>query len=128
MNAKHYKNYGGKGVKCRWESFREFFDDMYESFLSHVEEHGLRDTTLDRIDSEGDYSKENCRWATRKIQAFNTSQAHHIEFGGQVDTLQGLSKRVGINTTTLRRRIYERGMSVEMAVSMPVVMGRPKAS
>ena len=61
---KEYKNYGGRGITydSRWEDFREFFKDM-----------GKRPegTTLDRIDVDKNYCKENCRWATKEEQQRN---------------------------------------------------------
>lgn len=64
LNCPKYKYYGAKGVNYQksWEKFDNFLDDM-----------GIRpdNTTLDRKDSNGDYTKENCRWVSKKVQAYN---------------------------------------------------------
>ena len=49
----------------------QFKDDMYESYLVHLDKYWEKDTTIDRINPFWDYCKENCRWATIKEQANN---------------------------------------------------------
>ena len=68
---KAFKNYGGRGIKCEWQSFDEFKQDMFRSYNLHVKKYGEGNTTIDRINVEGNYSRKNCRWATWKIQANN---------------------------------------------------------
>lgn len=72
-NRQDYAKYGAKGIRVseEWQKFINFKNDMYESYLEHVSIHGESDTSLDRIDSEKDYSKENCRWATMIKQLEN---------------------------------------------------------
>lgn len=72
-----YGYYGGRGIECRWDKFQPFFDEMYPSYLQHAKEHGEDNTTLDRIDTNDSYYKENCRWATWYVQSMNRRPKEH---------------------------------------------------
>ena len=102
-SKREYKYYGEKGVTMGWNSFLSFKKDMLESFVEHVNRHGIQNTTLDRIDSNGGYSKKNCRWATRKIQSLNTSRNRIFTVRGITDSLSGWGVRLGVNRSTLSR-------------------------
>lgn len=77
-----YHNYGGRGITYdpKWEQFEGFYEDMYESYCKHVEEYGERNTTLDRIDHNKNYSKENCRWATYIEQENNKTNTRYNDY------------------------------------------------
>ena len=73
-NSAQYKDYGGRGIKVceRWlEAFENFRDDMYESYLKHIEKFGEKETTLDRIEVDGNYELSNCKWSTYSFQQRN---------------------------------------------------------
>ncbi len=103
---KQYKDYGGRGITydSRWEKYQGFAKDMFVSW-----EHGK---TLDRIDNNRNYCKENCRWATRKEQNINKRCNHILFFKGKKKTMPEWAEDIGIEFGTLRSRFY-RGMSVE---------------
>lgn len=64
-NNKDYELYGGRGISYdpKWSTFDGFFEDMGETYADDLE--------LDRIDVDGNYCKENCRWATGSEQSYN---------------------------------------------------------
>ena len=69
-----------KWIKCEWETFEQFRDDMYESYIDHVNKYWEKQTTIDRIDSNWNYCKENCRWATCTEQNKNRAITNYIEY------------------------------------------------
>lgn len=74
-NRKCYGLYGGRGITVTpsWLDFSAFKKDMGDSYNLHTDSFGEVDTSLDRINNDGNYCKENCRWATKKVQAQNRS-------------------------------------------------------
>jgi len=79
--------YGGKGIKVEWKNFIDFKNDMYKSYLKHCGEFGVKNTTIDRIDSSKHYSKQNCRWATYKEQAGQKKTAHPERYLGPLSLI-----------------------------------------
>jgi len=98
-----YKDYGGRGITYdpKWDNFADFYNDMFTNYQK-----GL---TIDRIDNSKGYFKENCRWATRKVQNRNKRCCHILEFNGKAMTLPEWAEFIGIPFGTLRSRFYRRG-------------------
>lgn len=74
-NELYKKYYIDKGITvCKeWLDFENFKNDMYETYSEHCSIYGEKDTSIDRIDNDKGYSKENCRWATMELQNQNKS-------------------------------------------------------
>lgn len=107
---KRYDQYGGRGITYseKWEKFEGFLEDM------GVKPQGRY--SLDRIDVNLGYFKENCRWATDMEQANNKRNSRSLQYEGVVMTLEQWSRVVGIHSTVIARRI-KRGWSVERSLT-----------
>lgn len=105
-----YPIYGGRGIKCLWVNADEFLADMYPSYKE-----GL---TIERINNDGNYSKENCRWATRTEQANNRRTSRFLTFDGQTKTIAQWGEKTGISQTLILGRINS-GWSIERALKTP---------
>jgi len=110
-----YKNYWGRGIKCEWNNFEEFKNDMYSSYLLHFKKHWY-DTTLDRIDVNGNYNKDNCRWLTMKEQqSWKRNSIKTIYNGKEYPTLKSLCKEYWKKYRTVFWRV-KRGIPIEKAI------------
>lgn len=111
--------YGGRGIKCLWDEFQDFYDDMAESFFAHVKKHGEHNTHLDRIDPNGHYCKENCRWVTRKQNRRNIKNLRMITFNGKTRCLKDWADELGGSKNALHERL-RKGWTIEKALTTPI--------
>lgn len=107
--ASGYKNYGGRGIKVckRWRTFANFYKDMRTTYDKSL--------FLDRVDNNGDYCPENCRWTTRKNQNNNKRTCLYFEYKGKRQNLKQWSNELGIIYTTLQSRLTRYGWTIDRA-------------
>lgn len=111
-----YKAWNGKGVKVcdEWEA-------NFLSFKNWAETHGYEDgLTIDRVDVNGNYCPSNCRWVSKKVQAWNRANTRYFEYGGERKCLAEWAELKGISKAALRSRIYNLGWSIEKALETEV--------
>ena len=107
-----YYLYGARGIKVVWKTYNEFEKDMLLAYKK-----GLQ---IDRIDNNGNYCKENCRWATRTEQANNKRNNVFYRFKGISLTVPQWARRLGINKATLKNRLIVAKWPIEDALTKPV--------
>lgn len=118
-NVASYKYAGERGIICLWETFEDFRDDMYESYLEHRKIYSSRDTTIERIDNNGNYCKENCRWATQYEQSRNKRNLRMITFKGKTQCAVDWEKELGLYRNAIYNRLNVYGWTKEKALSTP---------
>ncbi len=120
-NDKDYKYYGEKGIKVcqRWQKMANFMEDMLDDYTE-----GL---SLDRIDNNKGYSKENCRWTTREIQARNTVKIRSTNTSGY----RGITKhgkkwqaRIGVDKKHIHLGTFETDIEAAIAYDEYVIRNK----
>jgi hypothetical protein len=104
--------YASRGISVcdRWGSFDKFLKDMGEK---------PEGSSLDRIDSNGNYCPSNCRWASPTQQSRNRRSALMLEYKGQTKCLKEWAEHIGINYQTAHTR-FQSGWSIAQIIETPV--------
>lgn len=113
-NNPEFYLYGGRGISiCKeWLDFSVFADWAFS--------HGYQDDlSIDRIDVNGPYTPENCRWITNKSQQNNKRNNHILTVNGETHTIAEWSEISGIKYDTIERRINKYGWTEKEAVTIP---------
>lgn len=113
---KNFSDYGGRGIKV-CDEWRNDFQAFHDWAMANGYADGL---TIDRIDNNGNYCPENCRWTTMKEQCNNRRNNHLLTFYGETRTMTEWAELTGISLYTLNSRLNKLGWSVERALSTPV--------
>ena len=114
-NSPAYKHYGGRGITI-CDEWRDDFKAFYDWAVSHGYQDNL---TIDRINNDGNYEPNNCRWVTIKIQSINRRNNHLYTIYGETKALSLWCEQFNINYKTVRDRL-KRGWDIEIALTYPV--------
>lgn len=114
-NSRKFYRYGKREITVceEWQKFEPFYEWAVANGYSD-------DLSIDRIDNDGNYCPENCRWATRREQMNNTSKTIYLSYNGETHPLSEWSEITGIPRVALWKRIRQRGWSVERALTTPL--------
>lgn len=115
QNAAGYANYGGRGISIceRWADFENFLQDIGNCPPEY---------SIERLDSNGNYCPENCKWADRITQARNTRRNRILTLDGVSKCLAEWASDLGIDQASLRERLST--WTLEKALTIPKGMTR----
>lgn len=97
VNATSYKNYGGRGIEFRFNSFEEFYAELGAK--------PSKKHTIDRINNDGHYEKGNVKWATYAEQALNKRSNRRLTWRGVTKTITEWAAEVGLSIGAINHRI-----------------------
>lgn len=118
---KQYADYGGRGILIcpEWNDFPTFLMEI-----------GMRPSakhSLDRIDNNGNYCQDNCKWSLRPEQQLNRRNTIYVQFQGSVCKLMDLCNLRNVRYNLVKERV-KLGWEIERALTLPVVRGRRRGA
>ena len=119
-NDAAYPEYWWRWIKFMRNSFMDFYNDMSLSYTKHIELYWEKNTTIDRIDVNWNYCKENCRWATKREQARNRRSSRGCNYKWkEYLSLIDLCEDLGLNYNAIKLRV-NRWWDLNAAIETPV--------
>lgn len=99
-NCKYFSHYGGRGITVcqQWMTFEGFLKDMQSTYKQ-----GL---SIDRINNDGNYEPNNCRWSDNKTQCRNRRTSRMITHNGVTKTIAEWAELSGVKSSLFRQRFY----------------------
>lgn len=115
-NDQAYHNYGGRGIAV-CDEWKENFQEFYDWAIAN----GYGDTlSVDRIDNNGNYCPENCRWTDRNVQNRNRRNNHKLTYNGVSKTVVEWAEEKNMPYELLLNRLNKLGWSVERSLTTPI--------
>lgn len=110
-NCKQYNNYGSRGIiVCdRWKN-------SFENFIADMGEKPSKGYSVERINNNGNYEPDNCRWATQKEQMANTSRTKWVILNDKKMMFTFAIKQLGVSMGSIYYRI-NKGMTPQQAIN-----------
>ncbi len=118
-NNQAYNYYGGRGIKIKWLDYNDFKKDMFKSYIEHSKKFGEINTSIDRINNNGDYEFNNCKWNLPKNQCLNRRNNHYLTFKGETLTIKEWSDKLKLKYYVIFNRI-KYGWDTEKILTTPV--------
>ena len=110
-----YKDYGGRGIKI-YQPWIDSFDNFADWALSN----GYSDElTIERVDVDGDYCPDNCKWIPLQDQCWNTRRTIWVDYNGKHVQLMKLCMELGKCYDTVHNRVTHMGWDIEKALKEP---------
>jgi len=114
-NRADFNRYGGRGIKMSEE-----WRNSFKAFYKWASQNGYSDSlTLDRIDVNGNYEPNNCRWISLKAQENNRRDSKFITFNGECHTEAEWGEITGLGGRTIWARLNQCGWSIEKTLTTP---------
>lgn len=119
-NNERYSSYGGRGIRvcAEWDDFATFRDWALSAGYDESASYG--ECTLDRINVNGNYCPDNCRWVNEAVQSRNRTTNIYLTYKGETKVLKDWARMLKTDGQVLKRRI-EKGWTPEQIIETPIV-------